>query len=143
MVKTISLKCPECGAELSVEEDRKQCFCQYCGSKILIDDGSTSHVYRKVDEARIKEAEVRELLRLKELELEEKKQAAKAETRKLRIKWSIILAIIGVALMMIGFIVMDVTDDPDSPIGILAIIGMFCLMGIAAIWMSASNDNKK
>lgn len=138
MVKTISLKCPECGAELSVGEDRKQCFCQYCGSKILIDDGSTMHTYRKIDEARIKEAEVRESLRLKELELEEKKLAAKAESRKQRIKWSIILAIIGVALMI------PAVDAPmDSPIALLAMLGMLCLFGVGAIWFSAFNNNKK
>lgn len=142
MVKTISLKCPECGAELSIEEDRKQCFCQYCGSKILIDDGSTTHTYRKVDEARIKEAEVRESLRLKELELEEKKLAAKAESRKQRIKWSIILAIIGMVLMVPAFFI-----EPDakigSPTGAVAMLGMLCLMGVGAIWLSAFNNNKK
>ena len=54
MVKIISLKCPECGADISIEEGHKQCFCQYCGAKIILDDGNTTHTYHKVDEARIK-----------------------------------------------------------------------------------------
>lgn len=29
MVKIISLKCPECGADISIEEGHKQCFCQF------------------------------------------------------------------------------------------------------------------
>lgn len=74
MIKTISLKCPECNANISVDENLKQCFCQYCGTKIMIDDGSTSHTHRTVDEAEIKEN-----IRLKELELEEKKYADKKE----------------------------------------------------------------
>lgn len=35
--RLVSLKCPSCGAELSVEEDRDICFCTYCGAKILIE----------------------------------------------------------------------------------------------------------
>lgn len=32
------LKCPECGANLEVEEGRTSCYCQYCGCKIVFDD---------------------------------------------------------------------------------------------------------
>lgn len=35
-IKLITVKCPECGASLDIEEGRKQLFCSYCGSKILI-----------------------------------------------------------------------------------------------------------
>ena len=53
-MKIQSLRCPDCGASLSIDGELKQCFCQYCGAKIILDDGSTTHTYRKVDEARIK-----------------------------------------------------------------------------------------
>ena len=73
-MKLVSLKCPDCKANLNIEisKNRKHCFCEYCGSKIYIDDGATSHTYRKIDEARIKEAEVRENIKLKEIQLKEK-----------------------------------------------------------------------
>ena len=38
MVKLVSLKCPECGAALSVENDMKRCFCTHCGTKLIIDE---------------------------------------------------------------------------------------------------------
>ena len=37
-MKIKSLKCPECGANLKIEEDRSFCFCQYCGCNIMLDD---------------------------------------------------------------------------------------------------------
>lgn len=37
-MKTINLRCPSCGAQLDISKDRKECFCSYCGEKILIDD---------------------------------------------------------------------------------------------------------
>ncbi len=50
----IELTCPKCGGNMSVKDDMKQAFCMYCGYKIIIDN---EYTYRKVDEARIKEAE--------------------------------------------------------------------------------------
>ena len=35
-VKLIYVKCPECGAALDIEEDRKEAFCSYCGTKVLL-----------------------------------------------------------------------------------------------------------
>ena len=32
------LKCPECNANIEIEEDRSFCYCQYCGCKIPVDD---------------------------------------------------------------------------------------------------------
>lgn len=35
-VEFISVKCPSCGAELSGEHERGITYCNYCGTKILI-----------------------------------------------------------------------------------------------------------
>lgn len=70
-VEFISVKCPSCGAELSVEHERGITYCNYCGTKILIQN-DREHVYRSIDEARIKEVESEQLLRLREMEIEEK-----------------------------------------------------------------------
>lgn len=88
-MKLISLKCPECDANLSIEEERTQCFCQYCGTKILLDDGGKTYTYRKIDEARLKEAEVR----LRELEIEEKEKRANRKKSKAKIVATIVLGI--------------------------------------------------
>ena len=58
-MKVISLKCPECGASLSIEEGRTQCFCQYCGTKIMLDDErSYTKTIHTIDDAKIRQAEI-------------------------------------------------------------------------------------
>ena len=37
-MKLIDTTCPKCGANLRIDADRKQAFCEYCGAQILIDD---------------------------------------------------------------------------------------------------------
>lgn len=131
MVKIISLKCPECGADISIEEGHKQCFCQYCGAKILIDDGTTTHTYRKVDEARIKEAEVEREIRLKELELELYDKQTKEKNQKLRHKYlnaAICIAIlISILFMIVGKIIKNDACFDFSYWFLALLIPLFCL----------------
>lgn len=68
MKTIIELTCPKCMAQLSPEENREIMFCQYCGTKLLINDEQT-HIYKHIDEAEIKKAENNKLIRLKELEM--------------------------------------------------------------------------
>lgn len=67
----ISVKCPECGAELSVENGREFAYCSYCGTKVIISNDN-EHIYRTIDEASVKQAETDRIVKLKELEMEEK-----------------------------------------------------------------------
>ena len=69
--KLISVKCPDCGQTLSIEENRTQAFCTYCGAKVLISN-ENEYVFRQVDEADIKKAETERIIRLREMELAEK-----------------------------------------------------------------------
>ena len=79
-MKTIPLTCPKCGANLDVDEKLTQCFCQYCGTKILIDKGERVFVYR--DEAKVVEAETESKVRLQELEWEKRKLEKEEQTEK-------------------------------------------------------------
>lgn len=59
-IKFVSIKCPECGANLDAEEGRKTMFCSYCGRKIMIvDDNEYKYevTHRYIDEAKIREVE--------------------------------------------------------------------------------------
>ena len=47
-MKLINMICPHCGAQLEIEEGRKQAYCGHCGSKLLIDDEVIHH---KIDDA--------------------------------------------------------------------------------------------
>jgi len=73
-VQLIAVKCPACGADISVESTREFSFCTYCGTKIMMNN-ENEHIYRNIDEARIKEAETDRMIRLRELELEEKENS--------------------------------------------------------------------
>ena len=68
-INFVSVKCPECGAQLEVEEGRTQAFCTYCGTKVLIQN-ENEHIYRHIDEAAIRYTE----LEMKRLEMEEEKR---------------------------------------------------------------------
>ena len=37
-MKIIAYKCPQCGANLEIEQGRKEVFCSFCGTKLFIDD---------------------------------------------------------------------------------------------------------
>ena len=37
-MKLIDTTCPKCGANLRIDADRNQAFCEYCGAQILIDN---------------------------------------------------------------------------------------------------------
>ena len=41
------LKCPECRANLEIEDDRTSCYCQYCGCKIILDSEKQEYTYSK------------------------------------------------------------------------------------------------
>ena len=66
----VSVKCPDCGAALSIEEGRKQAFCSYCGAKLLIEN-KNEYVIRKIDEAEVAKQEKEREIRLKEIEAEQ------------------------------------------------------------------------
>ncbi len=37
-MKLITLKCPNCGAQLNVDANKESVYCEHCGTRILIDD---------------------------------------------------------------------------------------------------------
>ena len=76
MAQLIQLNCHQCGATLEIEANRKYCFCSYCGAKAFLDDGNTTT--RIIDDARIREAEANEKVKLRQAEVE--LQRIKAET---------------------------------------------------------------
>lgn len=75
MVKTYSLSCPNCGATVEAKEHRSEMFCEYCGTKILLNDDSVKTINLKSDtiEAIAKDrAERKEQLRKEQKDEEEK-----------------------------------------------------------------------
>ncbi len=90
-MRIVELKCPNCGATIQVDEDRDFCFCSYCGTKSMIDNG-TIHI---IDEAKIREAEAFEKVRIAEAEAK-----LQAERDKQNNKMLVIMVVIS---LIIGF----------------------------------------
>ena len=92
-----SVKCPECGATLPIEEGRTQVFCSYCGAKVIVTN-ENEHIYRHIDEAGIKQAETNRMVRMRELDLEEQRAAQGNSLKK-------VLTIIWLALSLIVLVI--------------------------------------
>lgn len=133
-VNFTSVKCPECGASLPIEEGRTQVFCSYCGTKVIITN-ENEYIYRHIDEAEIKQAETDRLIKLKQIEIAEKKRAAAEHTKSLKIKISLILAAIGIVMMTAGYMLGHGSGDSDSGFYMMSMVGFFPLMGAAYIWL--------
>ena len=79
MARTV--KCPSCGAELTVKEgNRDFMFCEYCGTKVRLDDYQETH--RFVDEARIQESKDSKELEIKRMEFEKWKKEEENNDKK-------------------------------------------------------------
>lgn len=78
--KLISVKCPDCGQTLSIEENRTQAFCTYCGAKVLISN-ENEYIFRQIDEADVKKAETERIIRMRELEIAEKNSSIRTISR--------------------------------------------------------------
>lgn len=116
-IKLISIKCPECGASLDIEEGRERLFCSYCGTQIMAQN-ENEYIYRRIDEAGIKQAETDLVIQLKKMEMIEKERAASARSKKFKIMLSVPLFFVAIVGLSIGI---DKTD-----------ISLFCAGCISA-----------
>lgn len=99
-VKLISVKCPECGAALDIEEDRKEAFCSYCGTKVLLYN-ENEYIFRHVDEAEVKQAETDQMVRMKQLEYAEKERIDFEKSKAQKSRILLILFTVSMVLMLI------------------------------------------
>ena len=137
-MKLVSIKCPECSANLDVEEGRKHIYCSYCGAEIMLEN-ENEKVYRKIDDARLKEAEVREKVRLKELELEEYK--IKKEEKKSKIKIVVVLVAVLVGLLMLLYGGLSKNEN-ISTWGMLVIMWTGLACGFVFLTKHGNKNNK-
>lgn len=94
-IQFITIKCPECSADLQIEDGREYAFCTYCGAKVMIANDN-EHIYRTIDEARIKQAETDRMVRMRELDIEEKSGISKRTKAIVWIASTAILLILGI-----------------------------------------------
>ena len=138
-ITMMPIKCPECGADLTVENTREYLFCSYCGAKVLLNN-ENEHIYRTIDEAEIKQAETDRIIKLKQLEMEEKDSISR---KTLIIAWVSITAI----LLLLGIIGFTVDNEGLGMCMLFAmLVGMWGGIGIFGSnkrkhrMMAGSND---
>ena len=100
-IRFIAVKCPQCEVDLSIEEGRPFAFCTYCGTKVMIKD-ENEHIYRNIDEARIKESETERIVRLRELELEEKEKTHERKTKMIAYGIALAFVLIGSLICIVS-----------------------------------------
>lgn len=138
MINLIKLQCPNCSANLEVDASLKQCFCQYCGTKLLINNENEKTI-KIVNEADMARATYEYMLMKSQLEsnadlaqLNAKKQMYEFEKKKagdLSKKatactiWTIVFAF-GALLAAVGH------DTPELRAILISIIQITC------IWLS-------
>ena len=72
------VKCPGGGAELTVKDDNRDfMFCEFCGTKVQLDDYQETH--RFVDEAKVRRVDAFKDIAMKGMEHHEKKQEKERE----------------------------------------------------------------
>ena len=133
-IKFISVQCPNCLANLNIESGRTYTFCAHCGTKILISNDN-EHIYRHIDEARIKEAETERLIRLKEMELKELEEQKKREIAEMKAREE---AKAREADQMVRLKEMEIAENDKKRKRILALAGfvvalLFIVVGIIQI----------
>lgn len=104
-MKSMTIKCPECGATVHVEEGKNYGYCEYCGSKVLVSN-ENEVTYRHIDVAKMRELDLmekeREDIRRKEQQIREDEKR-KQITMIIEICVALSACILGVYLFFTGF----------------------------------------
>ena len=129
MINMIKLKCPNCSADLEVDKDLKQCFCTYCGTKILLSN-ENEHTYRIVNEADIaREENERRKIEFEQQKYEDnKKQHEKKEKESSRVLLIIGLGIITLYRTIFALARIAVGGFANT------VIGLIYIAAICGLW---------
>lgn len=78
-MKFIDLKCKNCGADLKLDSENIQAFCQYCGSKLLIDMDKLSEVLKEKEKTKQVIEKEQHITKRKEMDYNYKKNKEKGD----------------------------------------------------------------
>lgn len=117
-ITLVPMTCPQCGATIDAPVNQDECFCTYCGAKILINNENvkTININKNVKKTNVDEAKIAEV------ELKNKKLkiiVAAAIVAAIALIITIILAVNGnyiamFALLIILGIVFAIIDRPSA-----------------------------
>lgn len=113
-MQAMSIKCPNCGANIYVEGHSNKCYCSSCGSQVIVEDGVNRSVNISVDETKEREMSIKQTrynLALSHIE-------ENTATLKKSLRWKIPAFLACVVIVIIGI----VTDTRE----ILGTLGCLC-----------------
>lgn len=131
-VNFTATRCPDCGANLPIEEGRTQIFCSYCGANIIVTNDN-EQIFKHIDVAEVKYAETDQMVKMKKLEIIEKNRLASEKSKRIKLKISIALGIVIIISLII-------TAFNDSNFDSVLIIALSCGLGIMYMWLFPSNN---
>ena len=126
-IKMISVKCPECGATLSLESDRKTAFCTYCGANILVHNDNEITININ-NEAEVKYAETDQMVNLRKMDLAEKALQNNRNRRKTRGIINLSLLAIGILMIFVGY-GLSAFNGGNESLKMLGLFGYFPILG--------------
>lgn len=108
------LKCPQCGANLEVENDLDVCYCKYCGCRIMV-HGRSDEAYKA--EAKIKGMAHEEAMLDKQIAFEKYKMDVEKEkdrTEMRRLKKLSILAVMSWVMLAVIIVISSKIDTAKN-----------------------------
>ena len=140
MAKIVAIRCPECGAKTNMDYDQKRCFCTYCGTELIFDDGSKTisynATYRRIDEARITESE-----NLKELAFRQYEEQNKND--RVRLIVSAIVVVSWLISLIVLVLVNVISGHGDIDNQYLFLIALDIILGLIMITVFFKGNKKK
>lgn len=95
-MKLVQMKCPNCGADLDVEDGIDSFFCKYCGTKIVLEGQSDAVVKAK--------SRIRTMDKIGEMQKEYHRQKAEKARREAEERKKMLPVILGVCAALFVFI---------------------------------------
>lgn len=97
------MKCPNCGADLNVEDGLESFFCQYCGTRIVLEGQSDAALKAKsriktMDKLGDMQKEYHEYRRVREIQKEKERKRNAKNAKIVAIVCGILLIVMGIAI---------------------------------------------
>lgn len=117
------IRCVNCGSNLVITDTKREfAFCEYCGTKIVLDDVRVRVNQSFVDEARIKESDNKTKVEIQKLKIYEQELERYHKKLKIMIAILIVYSVLTLTLFAIGF---------NELAGVLLFFGVCILFPVA------------
>lgn len=136
-MKINSIKCPECGANLLVQEDEEVMFCSHCGTQLHISPyderkrfdfsfNEKARLQKLKNQESIREREERERAEIRKIKLEEERKFSKVMWQFRFVRWALF------ALTLIVFFLEMKINDRMSIVTLLFFVA-YCFVLLISV----------